>query len=180
MKMQKGAENGQTEGDDGRMKDDNWEETETTRRTGGTGGNAGQKKEGERAENKTAREAGAATKLASGKRPRDTYGARAALDMVRSGRLDEQGFEKFFADPPAALVVLKGLRKLAEPKVLLGGAQVPASRSATDEAGMKNAKIEANGEETQTTGPQEDRACNPIVGGENRSQVREDDFYGHG
>jgi len=43
-----------------------------------------------------------------------------ALEMVRSERLDEQGFEKFFADPPAALVVLKGLRKLAERKVLLG------------------------------------------------------------
>ena len=33
-------------------------------------------------------------------------------------RLDEQGFEKFFADPPAALVVLKGLRTLAEREVL--------------------------------------------------------------
>ena len=51
----------------------------------------------------------------------------AALEMVMSERLDEQGFEKFFADPPAALVVLKGLRKLAERKVLPGRAPVRAS-----------------------------------------------------
>ena len=53
----------------------------------------------------------------------------AALEMVMSERLDEQGFEKFFADPPAALVVLKGLRKLAERKVLPGRAPVQAHRS---------------------------------------------------
>ena len=57
----------------------------------------------------------------------DKYRSMAALEMVRSERLDEQGFEKFFADPPAALVVLKGLRKLAERKVLLGRAPVQAS-----------------------------------------------------
>ena len=97
-----------------------------------------------------------------------------------SERLDEQGFEKFFADPPAALVVLKGLRKLAERKVLLGRAPVQASRSATGEAGMKNAEIEANGDETQTAEPQEDKAHDPIVGGEKRSQVRDEDSLGHG
>ena len=47
--------------------------------------------------------------------------------MVMSERLDEQGFEKFFADPPAALVVIKGLQKLAERKVLPGRAPVRAS-----------------------------------------------------
>ena len=88
----------------------------------------------------------------------------AALEMVMSERLDEQGFEKFFADPPAALVVLKGLQKLAERKVLPGRAPVRASgagESATSEPGMKNAEIEANGDETQTAEPQEDKAHNP-------------------
>ena len=64
----------------------------------------------------------------------------AALEMVMSERLDEQGFEKFFADPPAALVVIKGLQKLAERKVLPGRALVQASRIAKGEAGMKNAE----------------------------------------
>ena len=102
--------------------------------------------------------------------------------MVRSGRLDEQGFEKFFADPPAALVVLKGLRKLAERKVLLGHAPVQASgsESATGEVGMKNAQIEANGDETQTEERQEDKAHDPVSGGEKRSQLREEDSLGHG
>jgi hypothetical protein len=100
--------------------------------------------------------------------------------MVRSQRLDEQGFEKFFADPPAALVVLKGLRKLAERRALLGGAPVQASWSATGKAGMKNAEIEANGDETQTAEPQEDTAGNRITGGGNRSQVRVKDSLSHG
>jgi hypothetical protein len=111
---------------------------------------------------------------------RDKSPSLAALEMVRSERLDEQGFEKFFADPPAALVVLKGLRKLAERKVLLGRAPVQASRSATGEAGMKNAAIEANGDEAQTAEPQEDKSQDPIVGGEKRSQVRDEDSLGHG
>ena len=66
-----------------------------------------------------------------------------ALEMVMSERLDEQGFEKFFADPPAALVVIKGLQTLAERKVLPGRAPVRARRaseSATSELGMKNAQ----------------------------------------
>jgi hypothetical protein len=104
--------------------------------------------------------------------------------MVRSQRLDEQGFEKFFADPPAALVVLKGLRKLAERQVLLGRAPVQASgageRATTGELGAKNAEIEANDDETQTAEPQEDKARNPLAGGEKRSQVREEDSLGHG
>jgi hypothetical protein len=110
----------------------------------------------------------------------DKSRSMAALEMVRSERLDEQGFEKFFADPPAALVVLKGLRRLAERKVLSGDAPVQASRSATREVRMKNAEIEANGDETQTAEPQEDKAHDPIAGGEKRSQVREEDSFGHG
>jgi hypothetical protein len=72
--------------------------------------------------------------------------------MVISGRLDEQGFEKFFADPPAALAVIKGLQKLAELKVLPGRASMRANgagESAASELGMKKAQIEANGDQTQ-------------------------------
>jgi hypothetical protein len=93
-----------------------------------------------------------------------------------SSRTNWRAPGKFFADPPAALVVLKGLRKLAERKVLLGRAPVQSSRSATGEAGIKNGEIEANGEKTQTAEPQEDKAYDPIVGGEKRSQMREQQF----
>jgi hypothetical protein len=74
-----------------------------------------------------------------------------ALKMVMSGRLDEQGFEKFFADPPAALVVIKGLQKLAERNVLPGRAPVEArgaDEGTRGELGMKKAQFEANGDET--------------------------------
>jgi hypothetical protein len=108
---------------------------------------------------------------------RDKNRSMPALEMVRAGRLDEQGFEKFFADPPAALVVLKGLRKLAERRVLLGGEPVRASSAgkppATGELGVENAEIEAMEDETQTEEPQEDKACDPIVGGEKRSLRQE-------
>ena len=82
-------------------------------------------------------EPGSTATPAPRKPKQDKSRSMAALEMVRSERLDEQGFEKFFADPPAALVVLKGLRKLAERKVLLGRAPVQASalaRTATGEA----------------------------------------------
>jgi hypothetical protein len=77
-------------------------------------------------------------------------------------------------------VVLKGLRKLAERKVLLGRAPVQSSLSAMGEAAIKNAQIEANGDETQTAEAEEDKAHDPIVGGEKRSQVRDEDSSGHG
>jgi hypothetical protein len=179
MKMQKGEKNGQTDGDDGKMKDDKCAETETetTRRIGGTGGNAGKEQEGERAENETDREAGAATNLASRKRPRDKSRSMTALEMMMSGRLDEQGFEKYFADPPAALVVIKGLQKLAERNVLPGRALVAArcagERPATGQLGTQNGNIEANDDETQTADPQEDKAHSPIVGVEKRSHLWE-------
>jgi len=108
---------------------------------------------------------------------------RPVFGGARLCALDEQGFEKFFADPPAALVVIKGLQKLAELKALPGRPLVAAGgagESAAGEPGMKKAQIEANDHETQTAEPQEDRARNPIVGGEKRSQVREEDFFGHG
>ncbi len=100
-----------------------------------------------------------------------------ALEMVRSERLDEQGFEKFFADPPAALVVLKGLRKLAERKVLLGRAPVRGNgrseSTATKEADAKNAEIEANGDETQADELQEDKTYATDFRDEKRTHSRE-------
>ena len=165
MKMQKSENHGHAGGDDGTMKDDKCAETETPALKVATS-------------NEDHCEPGATATPGPRKPNRDKSRSMAALEMVRSERLDEQGFEKFFADPPAALVVLKGLRKLAERKVLLGRAPVQASRSATGEAGTKNAEIEANGDETQTAEPQEDKAHDPIVGGEKRSQVREEDSLG--
>jgi hypothetical protein len=125
-------------------------------------------------------EQGAAAKPGPMKPKRDKYPSMSALEMVRSGRLDEQGFEKFFADPPAALVVLKGLRKLAERKVLLGREPVQASRAgeraATGELGAKNAEIEANGDETQGDRGQEDKIGAMDSGDANRSQLRDENF----
>jgi hypothetical protein len=96
---------------------------------------------------------------------------------VKSEWLDEQGFEKFFADPPAALVVLKGLRKLAERKVLLGRAPVQATgayeRATGTEAGMEYVRIEANDDESQVDEPQEDRAKNHDACGEKRTQFKD-------
>ena len=167
MKMQKADDNGQAAGNGGNAKDEETPETATLAPEVATS-------------NEDHCEPGATATPGPGKPKQDKNRPMAALEMVRSQRLDEQGFEKFFADPPAALVVLKGLRKLAERKVLLGGAPVQASRSATGEAGMKNAEIEANGDETQIAEPQEDKAHDPIAGGEKRSQVREEDSLGHG
>ena len=104
---------------------------------------------------------------------RDKYPSMSALEMVRSQRLDEHGFEKFFADPPAALVVLKGLRKLAERNVLNGPAPVRGSdageRAATNEKDSRNAEIEANDHGIQTIEPQRDKAHNPDPDGEKRT-----------
>jgi hypothetical protein len=162
MKMQKGENNGQAGGDGGKRKAGESLGTETS-------APANALKVAPPGEEE--RETGLASRPASQKHKRDKSRSMSALEMVMSERLDEQGFEKFFADPPAALVVLKGLRKLAERKVLLGRAPVQASRSATGEAGMKNAEIEANGDETQTVDPQVDKARDPIARGEKRSHL---------
>jgi hypothetical protein len=98
----------------------------------------------------------------------------AALEMVMAERLAEQAFDMCFEDPPAVLAALKGSPKLAELKVLPGRAPVrasAASESATSELGMKNAKIEANGGETQVDDPEEDRIDVPDSDGENRTQI---------
>jgi hypothetical protein len=75
--------------------------------------------------------------------PQDKSRSTAALEMVMSGRLDEQGFEKFFADPPAALIVIKGLQTLVERNMPPGLAPVGArgaGESAAGEFGMKKCK----------------------------------------
>ena len=171
MKMRKSEDNGHAGGDGGNVRAGESPATETP---------APAKAPKVATPSAQKRESGSASKPASQKHKRDKSRSMAALEMVMSERLDEQGFEKFFADPPAALVVLKGLRKLAERKVLLGRAPVQVCCSATGEVGMKNAEIEANGDETQTAEPQEDKAHDPIVGGEKRSQVREEDSLGQG
>ena len=110
MKMRKSEDNGHAACDGGNAKDGETPETETPAPEVA-------------ASNEDQCEPGPATP--GPKKPnRDKSRSMAALERVMSERLDEQGFEKFFADPPAALVVLKGLRKLAERKVLLGRAPV--------------------------------------------------------
>jgi hypothetical protein len=102
---------------------------------------------------------------------------------VMSERLAEQAFEMCFEDPPAVLAALKGSPKLAELKVLPGRAPArasAASESATSELGMKNAKIEANGGETQVDTGWEDNIRHSDSGAENRSQLRDQDSLGHG
>ncbi len=92
-----------------------------------------------------------------------------------SGRLDEQGFEKFFADPPAALIVIKGLQKLAERKRLPGRPLVTArgaDQSDTSELGMKKSQIEANGAETQVDGRQGDKSHAVDSDADKGSQLR--------
>jgi hypothetical protein len=129
------------------------------------------------------REPGSASRPAFQKHKRDKSRSMAALEMVRSQRLDEQGFEKFFADPPAALVVLKGIRKLAELKVPPGRAPVRASGASerfTSELGRKKAQIEANGRKTQVERMPEDQIGAIDSGDGNRSQLRADDFLSHG
>ncbi len=131
MKMRKTENNGQAAGDGGNVEDGETPETETLAPEVATS-------------NEDQCEPGAAAKPGPRKPKQDKSRSMTALEMVRSERLDEQGFEKFFADPPAALVVLKGLRKLAERKVLLGRAPVQSSRSATGQAAMKNVEIEGD------------------------------------
>jgi hypothetical protein len=170
MKMRKSEDNGQAGGDGGSVKAGETPETETPAPKFAT---SNEKNCGP----------GATAKPGPRKAKQDKQRSMSALEMVMSERLDEQGFEKFFADPPAALVVIKGLRKLAERKVLPGRALVAArgaGESATSERGMKNAKIEANGGETQVDTGSEDNIRHTDSGAENRSQLRDQDSLGQG
>ena len=175
MKMRKSEDNGQAACDGGNVKDGESPATETP-------ASAWTPKVATPSEKQ--REAGSASKPASQEPKRDKSRSMAALEMVRSQRLDEQGFEKFFADPPAALVVLKGLRKLAELKALAGRDPVRASGAGREpprgNSGAKNAEIEANGGETQGDRGQEDKINAMDSGDGNRSQLQDEDFLSHG
>ncbi|HEV3122922.1 MAG TPA: hypothetical protein VGY53_13500 [Isosphaeraceae bacterium] len=168
MKMRKGENNDQVAGDGGKVKAGESPATETP-------APATAPKLATPSEEK--REPGSASRPASQKPKRDKYRSMAALEMVMSERLDEQGFEKFFADPPAALVVLKGLRKLAELKVPPGLAPVRGSgaveSAATSLIGMEKSRIEANGDETQRHKGQDDKSHASDSGGENRSHFED-------
>ena len=98
-------------------------------------------------------------------------------------RLSEQAFDMLFENPPEALAALKGSPKLAELKVLPGRAPVPgrggSESVASGENDLKNAEIEANRGKTQAVEPQQNRAQNPDVDGEKRSQPRDQDSLGH-
>jgi hypothetical protein len=168
MKMRKSEDNGQAACDGGNAKDGETPELETL---------ALAPEVATSNEDHCQPEATATTTPGPRKPKRDKSRSMSALKMVKSERLDEQGFEKFFADPPAALVVLKGLRKLAERNELLGRAPMRVrggnESSVTGENHMKNAKIEANDDETQVTEPQRDRAQNQGADGEKRSLRQE-------
>jgi len=171
MKMQKGENNGQAACDGGKENDGEKTATETP-------APARAPKVATSSDEEC--EPGSASKPASKKRPRDKYRSTVALEMMMSGRLDEQGFEKFFADPPAALVVIKGLQRLAEMEVLPDRATVrawEADESATSEVGMEKAQIEANGDETQSEVEPEDNVHAKNSGDEKRSQLRDQDSW---
>jgi hypothetical protein len=167
MKMRKGENNDQVAGDGGKVKAGESPATETP-------APATAPKLATPSEEK--REPGSASRPASQKHKRDKDRSMAALEMVMSERLDEQGFEKFFADPPAALVVLKGLRKLAELKVPPGRAPVQcgaATKSAAaGECSAEKAPNQANSHETQTDERQDDKAQALESDYENRSHLR--------
>jgi hypothetical protein len=73
--------------------------------------------------------------------------------MLMSHRLAEQVLDVHFENPSAVLAALKGSPKIAELKVLPGGAPVRASAvgegGATAEGCVKKARIEANSDKTQ-------------------------------
>jgi hypothetical protein len=164
MKMQKGENNGQAASDGGKVKDSDDTVTEKPAPKVATS-------------SEEQREAGSASKPASKKRPKDKYRSAAALEMVMAERLAEQAFEMCFEDPPAVLAALKGSPKLAELKVLPGRAPVRATGAseivATNEKGLKNARIEANRDGAQTDERQDDKTHAPDCGGEKRSQFKD-------
>ena len=171
MKMQKAENNGQAAGNDGNEKDGESPTTATS---------APARTPNVATSSEAQSEAGAASKPASRKRLQDKNRSMTALEMMMSGRLDEQGFEKFFADPPAALVVIKGLQRLAELEVLPDRATVEAwggHESTASKLGMKKAQIEANGDETQLERGSEDNIHVTDSSDENRSQLRDQDSW---
>jgi hypothetical protein len=172
MTMQKARNNGQAAGD-GRKEKDSVDEVAEAPVPAAAASCEGKS------------ESGSAAKSASGNRPNDRYrSASAALEMVVSRRLAEQAIERFFSDPPAELAALIGSPKIAERIVPPGRALVRAQgaddNAATSENGMRNAGIEANGDEAQADDLQKDRVFDPDHVGEERTQVRDRNSPGHG
>jgi hypothetical protein len=130
------------------------------------------------------REAGSAARPASKKRPSDKYRSAAALEMVMEQRLSEQAFETCFSDPTEVLAAVMGSPRLADLKVQPGCAPVRASgagtSAATSENHMKKSRIEANGDETQVEKRLKDNIRATDSGDGNRTQMRDEDFLGHG
>jgi hypothetical protein len=138
MKMQKAESkecNGQAAGDGGKMKDGENPATETP---------ASARAPKVATSSEEQREAGSASKLASGKRPKDKYRSRAAQEMVMSERLAEQAFDMYFENPPAEFAALLGSPKLADLKVQPGLAPVRASRASESPASESGKKKRAN------------------------------------
>ena len=80
--------------------------------------------------------------------------------------------------------MIKGLQKLAELEALPSRAPARvngAGQRATEaETGMESVRIEANGDETHFDDLQEHQAHAADSGVENRSQLRDEGFLGHG
>jgi hypothetical protein len=166
MKMRKAENDGQAAGDGSNMKDGE----KSVRETPAAKVAASCEKECE----------AGSRKPVSKKRAKDKYHTRAALEMVMSQRLAEQALDILFENPPEALAALKVSAKLGELKVLPGRAPVRASsgseRVAKKEEDAKNAKNEANRDETQAEKGPEDNIHAIDSGGENQSQTRDEDF----
>jgi hypothetical protein len=97
-----------------------------------------------------------------------------ALEMVMAERLAEQAVEMCLSDLPAELGELNVASLLAElrpPGLAPVRAYGAGGSAATSENDVKNARIEANSDETQTDEGQEDKMQNLDSGGENRSQI---------
>jgi hypothetical protein len=121
--------------------------------------------------------AGASAKVRTRNYDKDKYRSEVALEMVMAERLAEQAIEMCFSDSdlPAELGAVNVASLLAELKSPPGLAPVRAigagESATTSENGMKNARIEAKLDETQTDERQEDKMQNLDSGGQNRTQM---------
>jgi hypothetical protein len=121
-------------------------------------------------------EAGTSAKVRTRKQDKDTYHSEVALEMVLAERLAEQAVEMCLSEPdlPAelgAVNVASLLAELTPPGLAPVRAHGGSESAATSDKEMKNARIEANRDETQVDEGQEGRIQVPDSGGENRSQM---------
>jgi hypothetical protein len=156
MTMRKAENNGQADGDGGQMKDGESPVPEGP--------------------------ATAAVVAASGNA--DAEAGSVAPEIAMAERLAEQVSERCFSDPLAELTSVKGSPRLAEPIALPGRAPARAQgageKAGTSELGMRNVRIETNGDGTQVeTGPA-DNMRDPHSGGEKRTHLRDKNSLSHG